>query len=48
VTKKADHWTKCQKCGDYEYCAGKYGTDECTGFIPGNNVIPGYGQSCEE
>lgn len=25
----------CESCGDYEYCAGKYGTDECTGYIGG-------------
>ncbi len=35
VSKK-EAWEMCNKCGDYEYCAGKYGTDECTGFIPGD------------
>ena len=31
--KKA--WQICNKCWDYEYCAGNYGTDKFTGFIPG-------------
>ena len=23
----------CETCGDYEYCAGNYGTDICSGYI---------------
>lgn len=26
-------YSKCQTCGDYEYCAGNYGADKCTGYI---------------
>lgn len=37
MTKK-EKWEKCNTCGDYEYCAGNYGTDKCTGYIPGNNI----------
>jgi len=36
--EKRSRWEKCNTCGDYEYCAGNYGTDKCTGFIPGNNI----------
>lgn len=39
---KAEKWKKCEQCGDYEYCAGNYGTDKCTGFIPGNDFENGY------
>ena len=35
LTEK-ERWEKCNTCGDYEYCAGNYGTDKCTGYIPGN------------
>lgn len=35
---KKKQWEMCNKCGDYEYCAGNYGTDKCTGFIPGNTI----------
>ena len=24
----------CERCGDYEYCAGHFDDDKCTGFIP--------------
>ena len=24
----------CKRCGDYEYCAGHFGDELCTGFIP--------------
>ena len=24
----------CEMCGDYEYCAGHFGDEKCTGFIP--------------
>lgn len=42
MSKKADRWTRCQTCGDYEYCAGNYGTDKCTGYIPGGDYGNGY------
>ena len=35
---KNQQWEKCNKCGDYEYCAGNYGTNKCTGFMPGNTI----------
>lgn len=35
---KDEKWKICETCGDYEYCAGNYGTDKCTGYIPGNNI----------
>ena len=35
---KKKQWEMCNKCGDYEYCAGNYGADKCTGFIPGNTI----------
>lgn len=36
MNDKKKAWEMCNKCGDYEYCAGNYGTDKCTGFIPGD------------
>lgn len=33
----------CDYCGDYEYCAGHWGKDDCTGFIPASRVIEGVG-----
>ena len=35
---KGEKWKICETCGDYEYCAGNYGTDKCTGYIQGNNI----------
>lgn len=35
---KGEKWKICETCGDYEYCAGNYGTDICSGYIPGNDI----------
>lgn len=37
----------CDYCGDYEYCAGHWDKDECTGFIPAARVLPGVGPVTE-
>lgn len=37
MTEK-EKWSLCEKCGDYEYCGGHYGEEQCTGFIPGNSL----------
>lgn len=41
LTKKFPY--PCDTCGDYEYCAGHYGEDECTGYIGAVIIDPSIG-----